>query len=196
MYYLEVKIDKKNNSINDTSNFISDVINAQNSLGIKKDLDCFENNKLIKLGFTYNPNTNGFSIQEDFNIKQLTKLTKKITKLEHHILVHGYIELKIHNNKLFFWDKSLIYEGMDTFEYCLKYHNILRLNNLTVLTKSNSINEDLLNLVNFTRRYYSPTIEFITQNCLWDKKEGYKILNHLIVNRDEYLPIDNAKNFN
>ena len=196
MYYLEVKIDKKYNSINDTSNFISDVINAQNSLGIKKDLDCFENNKLIKLGFTYNPNTNGFSIQEDFNIKQLTKLTKKITKLEHHILVHGYIELKIHNNKLFFWDKSLIYEGMDTFEYCLKYHNILRLNNLTVLTKSNSINEDLLNLVNFTRRYYSPTIEFITQNCLWDKKEGYKILNHLIVNRDEYLPIDNAKNFN
>lgn len=195
MYYLEVKLEKKESSKNDPSNFISNVIVAQNSLGQKKNLDYFENEKLLELGFLYNPTTDGFSIQKDFNIEQLTNLTKEISKLKYHILTHGYIELKIHEDKLHFWDKSLIYEGLDTFEYCLKYHNILKLNDLIVLTKATTINEDLLNLVNYTKRYSTPTTEFITQNCMWDKKEGYKILKDFISNENEYLLKSYAKSY-
>ena len=87
------------------------------------------------------------------NIKNMFYILNGISKLEHHILIHGYMELKIYKNELYFWDTSLIYEEIDTFEYCLKYHNILKLNNLTVLTKSTSINEDLLNLINYTKLY-------------------------------------------
>lgn len=195
MYYLEVKIKNKNKSINDPSNFISNVINAQNSLGQNISLDCFESEKLIELGFCYNFSTNGFSIQKDFNLKQLKELTKEVNKLEDHILTHGFIELKLYKNKLYFWDKSLIYEGLDTFEYCLKYHNTLELNKLTVLTKSNTINEDLLNLIDYTRRYSTPTIEFITQNCMWDKKKGYKILKDFISNENEYLSKNYEKRY-
>jgi hypothetical protein len=195
MYYLEVKIENNNKSIDDSSNFISDVINAQNNLGQKRSLNCFENEKLIELGFIYNSTTNGFSIQKDFNLKQLKELTKEVNKLNNHILTHGFIELKIYKNKLYFWDKSLIYEGLDTFEYCLKYHNTLKLNKLIVLTKSNTINEDLLNLIDYTRRYSTPTTEFITQNCMWDKREGYKILKDFISNENEYIQINYAKNY-
>lgn len=195
MYYLEVKIENKNKSIDDSSNFISDVINAQNNLGQKKSLNCFESEKLTELGFIYNTSTNGFSIQRDFTLKQLKELTKEVNKLNNHILTHGFIELKIYKNKLYFWDKSLIYEGLDTFEYCLKYHNTLKLNKLIVLTKSNTINEDLLNLIDYTRRYSTPTTEFITQNCMWDKREGYKILKDFISNENEYIQINYVKNY-
>ncbi|MDY0052646.1 MAG: hypothetical protein RBR65_08900 [Aliarcobacter sp.] len=197
MYYLEVKIDKQNKINDNAKNFISNVIEAQDNLGKCKRLDYFENEKLLELGFLYNPSTNGFSIQKEFTIKQLNELTKEIHKLKNHILTHGYIELKIYEDELYFWDKSLIYEGIDTFEYCLKYqyHNLLKLNDLLVLTKSDTINEDLLNLIDFTRRYSTPTIEFITQNCMWDKKEGYKILNDFIADKNEYLPMNHAKSY-
>jgi hypothetical protein len=195
MYYLEVKIDKQNKIDDDVTNFISNVIEAQDNLGKEKKTDYFENEKLLELGFLYNPSTNGFSIQKEFTIKQLSELAKEISKLKNHILTHGYIELKIYQNELYFWDKSLIYEGIDTFEYCLKYHNLLKLNDLLVLTKSDTINEDLLNLIDFTRRYSTPTIEFITQNCMWDKKEGYKILKDFIMDENEYLSINDAKSY-
>jgi hypothetical protein len=195
MYYLEVKIDKQNKIDDDVTNFISNVIEAQDNLGKEKKNDYFENEKLLELGFLYNPSTNGFSIQKEFTIKQLSELVKEISKLKNHILTHGYIELKIYQNELYFWDKSLIYEGIDTFEYCLKYHNLLKLNDLLVLTKSDTINEDLLNLIDFTRRYSTPTIEFITQNCMWDKKEGYKILKDFIMDENEYLSINDAKSY-
>ena len=195
MYYLEVKIDKQNKIDDDITNFISNVIEAQDNLVKEKKNDYFENEKLLELGFLYNPSTNGFSIQKEFTIKQLSELAKEISKLKNHILTHGYIELKIYQNELYFWDKSLIYEGIDTFEYCLKYHNLLKLNDLLVLTKSDTINEDLLNLIDFTRRYSTPTIEFITQNCMWDKKEGYKILKDFIINENEYLSINDAKSY-
>jgi hypothetical protein len=195
MYYLEVKIDKQNKIDDDVTNFISNVIEAQDNLGKEKKNDYFENEKLLELGFLYNPSTNGFSIQKEFTIKQLSELAKEISKLKNHILTHGYIELKIYQNELYFWDKSLIYEGIDTFEYCLKYHNLLKLNDLLVLTKSDTINEDLLNLIDFTRRYSTPTIEFITQNCMWDKKEGYKILKDFIMDENEYLSINDAKSY-
>jgi len=195
MYYLEVKIDKQNKIDDDVTNFISNVIEAQDNLGKEKKNDYFENEKLLELGFLYNSSTNGFSIQKEFTIKQLSELAKEISKLKNHILTHGYIELKIYQNELYFWDKSLIYEGIDTFEYCLKYHNLLKLNDLLVLTKSDTINEDLLNLIDFTRRYSTPTIEFITQNCMWDKKEGYKILKDFIMDENEYLSINDAKSY-
>ncbi|MGE4444619.1 MAG: hypothetical protein AB7E37_06590 [Candidatus Altimarinota bacterium] len=195
MYYLEVKIDKQNRIDDDTTNFISNVIKAQDNLGKEKKTDYFENEKLLELGFVYNPSTNGFSIQKEFTIKQLSELAKEISKLKNHILTHGYTELKIYEDELYFWDKSLIYEGIDTFEYCLKYHNLLKLNDLLVLTKSDTINEDLLNLIDFTRRYSTPTTEFITQNYMWDKKEGYKILKDFIINENEYLSINHAKSY-
>lgn len=195
MYYLEVKIDKQNKIDDDITNFISNVIEAQDNLVKEKKNDYFENEKLLELGFLYNLSTNGFSIQKEFTIKQLSELAKEISKLKNHILTHGYIELKIYQNELYFWDKSLIYEGIDTFEYCLKYHNLLKLNDLLVLTKSDTINEDLLNLIDFTRRYSTPTIEFITQNCMWDKKEGYKILKDFIMDENEYLSINDAKSY-
>lgn len=195
MYYLEVKIDKQNRIDDDATNFISNVIKAQDNLGKEKKTDYFENEKLLELGFVYNPSTNGFSIQKEFTIKQLSELAKEISKLKNHILTHGYTELKIYEDELYFWDKSLIYEGIDTFEYCLKYHNLLKLNDLLVLTKSDTINEDLLNLIDFTRRYSTPTTEFITQNYMWDKKEGYKILKDFIINENEYLSINHAKSY-
>lgn len=189
MYYLEIKLDRKIQVKNNNSNFISNIIETQNNL------DKYEIVKLLLLGFVYNPSTNRYKIQEKFNIKQLTKLTQEVSKIDKHKLIHGFTELKIYNNELYFWDKSLIYEGMDTFEYCLKYHNILSLKELTVLTKLTSINEDLLNLVNYTRRYSSPTTEFTTQNCLWDKKEAQKILNDFVENKNQYILINEANEY-
>lgn len=189
MYYLEIKLDRKIQVKNNNSNFISNIIETQNNL------DKYEIEKLFVLGFVYNPSTNRYKIQEKFNIKQLTKLTQEVSKIDKHKLIHGFTELKIYNNELYFWDKSLIYEGMDTFEYCLKYHNILSLKELTVLTKLTSINEDLLNLVNYTRRYSSPTTEFTTQNCLWDKKEAQKILNDFVENKNQYILINEANEY-
>lgn len=195
MYYLEVKIDKNSSLYEDSQDFVSNVIQLHDTLGQKKDMNLFENEKLLELGFIYNSNTNGFSIQKDFNIEELTSLTKKISELKYHILTHGYIELKVHENRLYFWDKSLIYEGVDTFEYCLKYHNTLKLENLTVLTKSDTISEELLNIISYTRRYSYPSIEFIVENCMWDKKEGYKILKDFITNENEYIPINLANTY-
>jgi hypothetical protein len=189
VYYLEIKLDRKIQVKNNNSNFISNIIETQNNL------DKYEIEKLLLLGFVYNPSTNRYKIQEKFNIKQLTKLTQEVSKIDKHKLIHGFTELKIYNNELYFWDKSLIYEGMDTFEYCLKYHNILSLKELTVLTKLTSINEDLLNLVNYTRRYSSPTTEFTTQNCLWDKKEAQKILNDFVENKNQYILINEANEY-
>lgn len=189
MYYLEIKLDRKIQVENDNSNFISNIIEAQNNL------DKYENEKLLSLGFVYNPSTNRFNIQKKFNIKQLTKLTQEVSKIDKHKLINGFTELKIYNNQLYFWDKSLIYKGIDTFEYCLKYHNILRLEELTVLTKSTSINEDLLNLVNYTRRYSSPTTEFTTQNYLWDKKNAQKVLNNFVENKNQYILINEINEY-
>ena len=193
MYYLEVKIDKKEKSNVDTSNFISNIIILQDSLGRKKDLDYFESDRLIELGFIYNINTHGFSIQKDFTINELKELTILVSMLRYHTLIHGFTQLIIYENELYFWDKSLIYEGIDTFEYCLKYHNTLKLEDLLLVTKSDTINEDLLNLVGYTRRYSTPTAEFVMQNCMWDKKEAYKILKDFITDENEYLLKNSAK---
>jgi hypothetical protein len=187
MYYLEVKLDKKEEEIIDTSDFISNVISSQDKLGEDFILDYFEKENLIKLGFVFNEKTNGFSLQKDFTIEELKNLTIEVNKLKYHKLIHSYIELMIYNDELYFWDKALIYEGVDTFEYCLKYHNFLQLDGLNVLSKSETISEELLSFTNYTKRYSVPDLEFITQNCVWDKQEGYKILKDFILNQDEYL---------
>lgn len=190
MFYLEVKIDK--NNVN-TSNFISNIIISQDSLGRKKDLDYFESDRLIKLGFIYNIDTQSFRIQRDFTINELKELTFEVSKLKYHTLIHGFTQLVIYENNLYFWDKSLIYKGIDTFEYCLKYHNTLKLEDLLLVTKSHTINEDLLNLVGYTRRYSTPTAEFVVQNSMWDKKEASKIFKDFITDENEYLLKNSAK---
>jgi len=195
MYYLEIRLDKKTQEKIDPSDFISNVIKSQDTLGEDFILDYFEKDKLIELEFVFNEKTNGFSLQKDFTIEELKDLTEKVSALPYHKLTHGYIELVIHNDELYFWDKALIYEGMDSFEYCLKYHNLLQLANLNVLTKSNTINDELLSFTDYTKRYSVPNIEFITQNCVWDKQEGYKILKEFVSNIDEYILNNKAKNY-
>ena len=195
MYYLEVKLDKQTQKISEPTDFISNVIKSQDKLGKDFTPNYFEKDKLINLGFVYNEKTNGFSLQQELTIEELTNVTKKINTLKYHKLIHGYIELVIYDGELYFWDKALIYEGIDTFEYCLQYHNILRLDKVTVLTKSNTINEELLSFTNYTLRYTTPNLEFITQRCVWDNKEGYKILKEFVANTNEYLLKSKVQNY-
>ncbi len=196
MNYLEVKFKEEEQEEVDTANFISNVIKAQETLGYKIQKNSFNHEKLQELGFKFNPSTKGYGLKKDFTLDELINLAKKVNLLENHILIHGFIELRVFNDKLYFWDKALIYEGIDSFDYCMKYHNILKIENLNVLTKSDSINESLLNIVDYTKRYSEPSSEFITQSCVWDKKEGYKILKEFVENINSYILRKEAKEFN
>lgn len=195
MNYLEVKFDTNKKEEVNPSSFISDVINKQKNLGLSNTSSSLNHQRLKELGFEYNESTNGYGLKKEFTLEELEFLSSQIDLLENHILIHGYIELKTFEKKLYFWDKALIYEGIDSFEYCIKYHNIFNLGKLTYITKSDAIKETLLILVNFTKRYSEPSLEFITQNCVWDKKEGYKILKEFVKDINEYIPIKEAKNY-
>lgn len=195
MKYLEVKLTKKEESC-DTENFISNVIKAQETLGQNYNPSSFDGEKLKELGFIFNNSSKGYALVKDFTAKELEYLTKEVSKLPNHILIHGYIELLMHKNKLHLWDKALIYEGIDKFEYCLKHHNNFDLDELIVITKSETVHEDLLRIVGLTARYYQPNLTFITDNCYWDKKEGYKINKDFVQNPLEYIKDIEAKSFN
>ncbi len=195
MNYLEVKYEMQIKDELNTNDFISNVISSQQSLGRQKYPKNFEHKKLLDLGFTYNKSTDGYGFIKNFSFEELKDLAFKIDKLDNHILTHGYIVLKIYKGELYFWDTALIYENIDTFEYCLKYHNIFKLGELNVLTKSTSVNEVLLNLSNYTKRYEEPELEFITQNCVWDKKEGVKTLKSLVENINEYIHFSKTINY-
>ncbi len=190
MNYLEVKYKEDNTAELDTNDFISNVISSQKTLGFKKDSNSFDHEKLVSLGFVYNPSTSGYSLVKDFSLSELENLALEIEKLDNHMLTHEYIVLKIYQGKLYLWDTALIYEDIDTFEYCLKYHNLFDLGEINLLSKSDSINEKLLNMFNFTKRYEEPSLEFITQNCVWDKKQGLKILKDMVYDINEYLSKD------
>ncbi len=190
MNYLEVKHEVKTKEEVDSSDFISNVISSQKTLGTPKETNTFEHNKLIELGFSFNKTTKGYSLVKQFNLEELKKLALEVNKLNNHILTHSYITLKIYNNELFFWDTALIYEGVDNFEYCLKHHNTFSLGNVYIVTKSNSVNEELLNLANYTKRYHEPSLEFITHSCLWDKQKGVKVYKNMVPNINEYISLD------
>ncbi len=192
MDYLEVKYIEEDEIKIDTNNFISNVINSQNNLGNKKIQNQFCEKELIDLGFIKNSSTKGYSISKNLSLEEIKKLAFEIDKLENHILTHGYIYIKVYKGKVYFWDTALIYEGMDTFEYCFKYHNKFTIGELNVITKSNSINEELLNLANYTKRYSEPSLDFITQGYVWDKKEGKKVLKIFVPNINEYISKDSA----
>ncbi|WP_072679392.1 hypothetical protein [Arcobacter sp. LA11] len=196
MNYLEVKFKEEEQEEVDTTNFISNVIKAQETLGYKIQRNSFNHEELQKLGFKFNPSTKGYGLKKEFSLDELEILAKKVNLLDKHILTHGYIELKIFDDTLYFWDKALIYEGIDTFDYCMEYHNILHFEGLNVVTKSDTINEPLLNIINYTKRYNEPSSEFITQSCVWDKKEGYKILKEFVKDIHSYIPKEKAKEFN
>ena len=193
MNYLEVKLTNDKEVI-DSKNFLSDIIKSQKTLRLKSDTKLFNHSALEALGFIFNTTTQGFALEKKFTVDELFFLTIEVNKLEHHILTHAYLELKIHNDTLYIWDKALIYEGIDSFEYCLKYHNIHTLELLNVVTKSDSINENLLNLVSYTKRYSQPSLEYITQNCYWDKQKGIKIARELISDLYVYIQIVESKN--
>ena len=195
MNYLEVKFKEEEQEEVDTANFISNVIKAQETLGYKTQKNSFNHEELQKLGFKFNPSTKGYGLKKEFTLDELEVLAKKVNLLDMHILTHGYIELKIFENKLYFWDKALIYEGLDTFDYCMKYHNILHLENLNIVTKSDTVSETLLNIINYTKRYSEPNSEFITQSCVWDKKEGYKILKEFVKDINSYISKEDVKEF-
>jgi len=195
MYYLEVKIEKEIKNVSDASDFISHVICSHESLGQNENTHYFQKEKLLNLEFIYNETTNGYSLEKELSIEELKKLTRKINELKHHKLIHGYTELVLYNEELYFWDKALIYEGIDTFEYCLKHHNLLQLDNLNVLTKSNTISDELLSFTKYTKRYCTPNLEFITQNCLWDKQDAYKIAKQFVLNKDEYILKHHAQEY-
>lgn len=187
MNYLEVKYNIDIENYTNDNNFISNIINSQKNLGLKKFSNDFEQNKLIDLGFTYNPSTNGYSLVKKFTFDEVKKLAIEIDKLNNHVLTHGYLILKIYNNDLYFWDTALIYEGFDTFEYCLKHHKLHELENIKFLTNSDCIKEEVLELTSFRKRYSQPTLEFISENCLWDKKTGYKIQRTFISDINDYI---------
>jgi len=195
MYYLEVKIEKEIKNVSDASDFISHVICSHESLGQNENTHYFQKEKLLNLEFIYNETTNGYSLEKELSIEELKKLTRKINELKNHKLIHGYTELVLYNDELYFWDKALIYEGIDTFEYCLKHHNLLQLDNLNVLTKSNTISDELLSFTKYTKRYCTPNLEFITQNCLWDKQDAYKIAKQFVLNKDEYILKHHAQEY-
>lgn len=195
MNYLEVKLTKEEQAC-DPANFISDVIKAQETLGLNDNSNSFDGKRLEELGFVFNNTTKGYALIKEFNAQQLEYLTREVSKLDNHILIHGYIELRIHNDRLYLWDKALIYEGIDKFEYCIKQHNTFDLGSLVVITKSETVHEDLLKIVNLTSRYNQPNLTFITDNCYWDKKEGYKINKDFVKDPLEYIEANMAKNFN
>jgi len=195
MYYLEVKIEKEIKNVSDASDFTSHVICSHESLGQNENTHYFQKEKLLNLEFIYNETTNGYSLEKELSIEELKKLTRKINELKNHKLIHGYTELVLYNDELYFWDKALIYEGIDTFEYCLKHHNLLQLDNLNVLTKSNTISDELLSFTKYTKRYCTPNLEFITQNCLWDKQDAYKIAKQFVLNKDEYILKHHAQEY-
>jgi len=112
----------------------------------------------------------------------------EIQKLNYHILTYGFFQIKIHKDKLYFWDTALIYEGFDTFEYCLEHHNTLKLNGLHVVTKADMIKEDILALIGYTYRYCEPSLDYIINKCFWDKKLGKKVNNR--VNYIDYIKKD------
>lgn len=189
MHYLEVKLDVKQEDV-DTDSFISDIIKAQDTLGTPKRFCVFNSDVLDRLGFIYNPTTNGYGIEKKLNFEQVLFLTKEISKLEKHNLTHGYLQLKIHEDNLYIWDTALIYEGLDTFEYSLAHHNIFTLDGLHVVTKSDSIHEDILEFMNYTQRYSEPSLDFIIQGYFWDKKEGEKVMKSNVLNSLEYIKIE------
>lgn len=195
MKYLEVKLEQVDKKDISSDSFVSDVIENQSNLGVKTRGSSFNKEELLTLGFLHNSTTGGFYICRDMDFKELDYLTRIISKLENHILTHSFIILKIHNNELYFWDTSLIYEGVDSFEYCLEHHNLFTLGSINVLTNSDSVNEELLNLANYTKRYHEPALGFITQNCVWDKKEGMKILKSMVSNINEYMSLDEVINY-
>jgi hypothetical protein len=195
MNYLEVKLEEIKEIEIDHSTFISDIIKQQDSLGRKVKNHSFKKEELLALGFNHNATTNGFSMQKEFTLEELIKLAKEISLLKDHILTHGFLVLKIYENELYFWDTSLIFEGVDTFKYCLEYHNTYKLDKLNVLTNSDSINEELLSLVKYTSRYSEPTLEFITNSYKWDKKKGTKVLKASISNMTEYISIKEVKEY-
>jgi len=188
MNYLEVKHEVKQKDDLSASDFISNVISSQQSLGVKIRPSSFEHDKLIELGFVRNTTTQGYGISKELSLHEIKNLALEVDKLDNHILTHGYIVIKVHEGEVYFWDTALIYEGVDSFEYCLKYHNTFRLGNVNVVTKSDTLNEELLNLANYTKRYNEPSLDFITQGCVWDKKEGMKILKGFIDNINDYIP--------
>lgn len=190
MNYLEVKYEEITNKELDTSSFISDVIDSQKSLGLNYARNSFDHEKLQSLGFIQNSTTKGYGLQKEFTLDELIYLAKEVNKLENHKLTHAYIILKYYKDKLFFWDTALIYDGVDTFTYCLQYHNVFELGDVNVVTKSSCVNEELLNLAGFTRRYHEPVLGFITQGCLWDKKEGFKIKKELVEDVNEHIKLD------
>jgi hypothetical protein len=189
MNYLEVKLEAMEEKEINTSTFISDIINQQETLGTKENTNSFNNEKLLSLGFNHNKSTNGFTLKKDFTFNELFSLAKEINKINNHLLIHGFLVLKVYQNELYFWDTSLIYEGVDTFEYCLKYHNIFKLGKVNVVSNSECINEALLILAEHTRRYSEPDLNFITNASMWDKKEGVKILTTSIPNINEFIAI-------
>lgn len=188
MNYLEIKLDVKIVKT-DTSSFVSNVIQQQQTLGGKNIFSTFEHEKLKELGFIYNPTTCGYNLEKNFTIKELEFYAREVSKLVHHIVTHGYLIIKIYKNRLYIWDTALIYEGIDTFEYCLTHHNVLKLENLRIVTKSNAINEDILTLCNYTRRYSEPSLDFITQGYFWDKKERKKVKKSSVLNGLEYIKV-------
>ena len=188
MNYLEVKLEVDTKEI-DTSIFVSSVIADQKNHIDTSYLYDFDSNRLEELGFIYNSSTKGYAVEKIFSIEELFTLTKEISKLKNHTLIHRYLVLKIYEDSLYFWDTALIYEGIDTFEYCLKHHNIFKLNSLHVVTKSNAISEDILNLANYTKRYSEPSLDYITEGFYWDKKEGIKVEKSTVLNSFEYIKI-------
>jgi len=194
MKYIEVKFKIKEEET-DTENFISNVIAAQETLGLKDESEVFNKEKLLSLGFNFNASTKGFSLQKDFTLEELIHLAFEVEELHNHVLIHGYITLKVHEGSLYFWDKALVYEGIDSFEYCLKHHNVFTVGELNVVTKSDCIHDDLLKLAKLAFRFSQPSLSFITQNLLWDKKQGYKIDKRLIENEKEYMNIEEIINY-
>ena len=167
----------------DMSSFVSNVIKKQETL------NTFDSKKLEKLGFIYNLSTNGYSLQKNFSIEEIEFYARDISKLKYHILTHGYIIIKIYKNTLYFWDTALIFEGIDTFEYCLKNHNIFKLDVLHVVTKSSGISDDILELCNYTKRYSEPSLDYIIDGYYWDKKLEKKVKKSSVKNPLEYIKI-------
>jgi len=193
MHYLEVKLEKPSKAV-DTSSFVSEIIRAQDDVILRSN-NAFDAKRLLELGFLFNPTTQGYAMTQTLDFDTLFFLAKAIDLLKYHKLMHGFVQLKIHHDRLYFWDTALIYEGMDSFEYCLKYHNIFPLESGYVLTKSDAIHTDILEFANCIRRYQEPTLAFITKGLLWDAKEGAIIENTSGLNRREYISKNDAKIF-
>lgn len=195
MNYIEVKIEENKIDDIDTNSFVSSIIEQQKDLGAKKRTSGFNKEELISLGFIENKTTGGFYMQKDFDFEELETLTRKVSSLENHILTHSFLIFKIHEDKLYIWDTSLIYEGVDSFEYCLEHHNTFKFAKVYIVTNSDNVNEELLEFSGFTKRFTQPNLTFITTGKFWDKKEGCKVLRHFIKDINEYIHLDIAKDY-